>query len=69
MRLLRKGDLVAISPNFPESKLRIVGLTVGARGIVEFVMRTSANTPGIAIVKWDNGRCTNANEDHLEIVN
>jgi len=61
----RTGDRVEVSPDFPETKLRILGLRVGERGTVRQVMRARADGEGIAIVDWDSGRRTNANEGHL----
>jgi hypothetical protein len=61
----KTGDRVAVSPNFPEAKLRIVGLRVGECGTVAQVMRARPGAEGIAIVDWDSGRRTNANEGHL----
>ena len=66
MTLFREGDRVEVSKDFPETKLRVVGLRVGERGTVRQVMRARAGAEGIAIVDWDSGRRTNANEGHLK---
>ncbi len=63
---MKTGDRVAVSGAFPESKLRILQLKVGDTGTVRFVMRARPNELGIAIVDWDSGQRTDANEAHLE---
>ena len=69
---------VKIAARFPQSKLDVLNgghtcdvpcskcLKPGSTGVVAFVMRTRNDIPGIAVVDWNNGRRTNANEDHLD---
>lgn len=60
------NDRVVISDRFPDTKLAILNLKVGDKGTVWQVMRSKPGVLGIAIVKWDGGRRTNANEYDLD---
>jgi hypothetical protein len=67
--MFKQGDRVKVSHRFPQSKLDVLGgLKVGDVGSIVWIMRSHryAYVPGIAIVMWDNGKRTNANEDHLD---
>lgn len=64
---LQKDERVRVSPLFPAEKARINNLSVGDTGKVLSVFRTRTGA-GIALVEWDKGFRTNANEADLERV-
>jgi hypothetical protein len=65
--ILQKDQRVKVSFLFPPDKARINGLCVGDQGKVLTVYRTRTGA-GIAMVEWDKGFRTTANECDLERV-
>lgn len=62
---VRGGDRVVVSDRFPPTKRQINKLEVGDVGTVKSVYRHSLSE-GIAIVDWDKGFRTTANESDLD---
>jgi len=62
---MKSGDRVIVSDRFPSKKLQINNLAVGDAGTVRTIFHYSM-TQGIALVDWDKGFRTTANETDLD---